>query len=210
MSYRVFDRLYERYDSWYHRHPGLAASELAAVRRALRGAPRPCLEVGVGTGWFASRLGCELGVDPSIGMLRLAAARGVMAVQGRGEALPFASSSIGTVLIVVTLCFADDPAGLLAEARRVLRPGGRLVACIVPRETPWGRHYVLQALRGHPFYRYARFLTARQLLSLAEQAGFRVEELVASIRYPPWGREHREPPTRYRGREGFLCLVAGR
>jgi len=72
----VFDSLASKYDSWYARHPVTAENEVIAARKALSGA-RPCLEVGVGTGFFAVRLGCDFGVDPSIGMLRVARARGV-------------------------------------------------------------------------------------------------------------------------------------
>ena len=120
MSYRVFDRLYQRYDSWYERHPLTALNELEAAREALRGAPHPCLEIGVGTGWFASRLGCRYGVDPSLGMLRVARSRGVEVALGRGEALPVARGRLGSALLVVTLCFVEDPLLVLVEAPRRL------------------------------------------------------------------------------------------
>ncbi|MCE4624655.1 MAG: class I SAM-dependent methyltransferase [Desulfurococcales archaeon] len=210
MSHRVFDRLYERYDEWYRRHPIDAWNELLAVREALHGSPGPCLEVGVGTGWFASKAGCEYGVDPSMGMLRIARARGVEVVLGRGESLPFRDDSFGTVLMVVTLCFVQDPARVLEESARVVRRGGRVVPCIVPRESPWGRHYEKLASRGHPFYSLARFLTVGELVSLLEDAGLRVERMVATLSYGPEEEPRAEEPRSYSGWEGFVCIVAGR
>lgn len=203
---RIFDEYYERYDSWYERHPGLAESEYLAAKKALGDYKHPCLEVGVGTGWFAHRLGCEVGVDPSIMMLSKARRRGVEAVAGRGEALPISSGRIPTVLMVVTICFVDDPLGVLMESARVLVDGGRLVACIVPRDSEWGRHYIELGRRGHPFYRHARFYTVEELLNIAYEAGLRLEGAVATITYPPGVGERVEGPVEYTGGEGFVCL----
>ncbi len=61
---------------------------------------------------------------------------GVHVVRGAGEGLPFRDAAFGTVLVVVTLCFADDPAALLREARRVLRPGGGVVLGDAPAPDP--------------------------------------------------------------------------
>ena len=47
--------------------------------------------------------------------------------RGVGEALPVADGSFDTVVTTFTLCSVDDPAQALAEARRVLRPSGRLL-----------------------------------------------------------------------------------
>jgi len=202
----VFDALWSRYDSWYERHPLVAESELRAVRASLSGLPQPCLEIGVGTGWFARGAGCEYGVDPSRSMLRAALERGVLVVQGRGEALPVASGSMGSVLIVVTLCFVKDPMVVLEEARRVLAPGGGVVACIVPAESPWGRHYARLAREGHPFYSHARFYTVRQVESMMRSAGLEPTGRTAVLRYPPRERERLEEPSEYRGGEGFVCI----
>lgn len=201
----VFDRLYDRYDSWYERHPALAESE-ARLAASLLGDPGyPCVEVGVGTGWFARRLGCHVGVDPSLGMLRRARERGVEAVAGVGEALPLADSSVKAVLLIVTLCFVDDPARVVAEASRVLLPGGILVSCIVPRSSPWGEYYRRLASQGHPFYAHARFLDPWEVHELAEAAGLSREAEGETLTYPPGGEERVQDPQPATGRGGFHC-----
>lgn len=57
------------------------------------------------------------------------AARGLQAelVEAPGEALPFAEASFDTVLTTHVLCSVGEPERVLAEVRRVLRPGGRFL-----------------------------------------------------------------------------------
>jgi SAM-dependent methyltransferase len=50
-------------------------------------------------------------------------------VDGRSEALPFEAASFDCVVCTFTLCSVQDPAAALAEARRVLKPKGRLIFC---------------------------------------------------------------------------------
>jgi SAM-dependent methyltransferase len=168
----IFDRASERYDRWYDEHAAIYAEELRVLRELV---PRrgPLLEIGVGTGRFAEPLGVTYGLDPSLPMLRRAAARGVTAICGRGEALPFASGSFAGVLLVTTLCFLDDPRLALGEARRVLREGGRLVVADLDRETAYVR--ALEARREESeFYRDAHFHSLREVEALIVESGFQV------------------------------------
>jgi ubiquinone/menaquinone biosynthesis C-methylase UbiE len=48
-------------------------------------------------------------------------------VQAGAESLPFEDSSFDTAVFTLVLCTVPDPAAALAEAARVLRPGGRLL-----------------------------------------------------------------------------------
>ncbi len=67
-----------------------AENEVKLVRLMVNGAPRPILEVGVGTGYFAGRVGAEVGLDPSMKMLEIARMRGVgLLVRGVRESMPF-------------------------------------------------------------------------------------------------------------------------
>lgn len=70
------------------------------------------------------------GIDPHAGLLegaRAAAREKGWAAdlrKGRGEAIPFADSSFDCVVCTFTLCSVQDPRQVMAELRRILRPGG--------------------------------------------------------------------------------------
>jgi ubiquinone/menaquinone biosynthesis C-methylase UbiE len=95
------------------------------------------LEVGCGTGAvcrdIARRPGIAevVGVDPSPGLLErareLAANLGNLSFEeADGRALPFADADFDAVVFHTTLCHVPEVELALAEARRVLRPGGWL------------------------------------------------------------------------------------
>jgi SAM-dependent methyltransferase len=165
-----------QYDLWYDtRGKELYEKELSLLGEAVGGF-RLGLEVGVGTGRFASPLGVQVGLDPDFGMLRIARERGVICVQGKGEALPFRDSAFDLVLIVFTLCFVEDPAGVLREARRCLKQGGRLVLGFIPSGSLKADEYEELGRKGHPIYRRARFYSIGEVRSMVEKAGLGIVE----------------------------------
>jgi SAM-dependent methyltransferase len=101
-----------------------------AVREA---APERVLEVGCGWGAFAARMQEELGatvvaIDLSPRMVELARQRGVDAREGDVQQLPVEDATFDCAVANCMLYHAADIDRALAELRRVLRPGGRLVA----------------------------------------------------------------------------------
>jgi len=115
-----------------------AAVEAALLRLLPGGSLGRALDIGTGTGrlleLLAPRLTSGLGVDASRAMLALARAR--LARPGLTHCavrladmyrLPLPDSGFDLVLMHMVLHHAEDPAAALAEAARVLRPGGRLV-----------------------------------------------------------------------------------
>jgi len=105
---------------------------LPPLREALEGAPgRRLADIGGGTGNYALALKREgwdpVVVDRSAEMLAQAAAKGLEAVQADAERLPLADESFDAATMISMLHHVDDRAAALAEARRILRPGGKLV-----------------------------------------------------------------------------------
>jgi SAM-dependent methyltransferase len=109
---------------------------VTAVREALpphRGMP-DVLEVGCGTGAFAARLLEELpglallAVDQSPRLVELTASRGVTAREMDVQHLLAPDASYDVVLALWMLYHVPDLHRGLSELRRVVRPGGRLVA----------------------------------------------------------------------------------
>ena len=95
------------------------------------------LELGIGPGFnlpfYGPAVREVVGVDPAMALLDMArhrdAAFPVELLEGVAEALPIESESIDTVVCTWTLCSVPDPGRALADVRRVLRPGGRLLFC---------------------------------------------------------------------------------
>src|SRR6187551_3441073 len=94
------------------------------------------LDVGSGDGAAASSLApyCRslTCIDVSQRLIdaardRLARHANVRAQVADAHALPFADASFDAVLVFHTLTYAEQPARVLRECARVLRPGGRLV-----------------------------------------------------------------------------------
>ncbi len=207
----MFDILIERYDAWYDSEEGvpLYKSEFACLRPLVEEAPRPILEIGVGTGRFAMYFLPATGVDPTLTTLKLARARGINTVQSVGEKLPFDDGSFGCVLIIVTLCFAEDPLRVLLEAKRVLKRNGRIVIGFVTADSPWGDYDQEKKKEGHLFYGIARCYTFAGIEKLLKESGLAVTKVRSTlIRRPDQQREIEEPVDGYVTGAGFICIAA--
>lgn len=101
---------------------------------ALRGVQGRVLDGGCGTGGLLAALAGVPGVNPvglefaALAAVRAAEKSGAPVAGGSINALPFADASFAAAVSADVLCHAGvDPAAALAELRRVLVPGGRLV-----------------------------------------------------------------------------------
>lgn len=196
------------YDEWYDRHRWAYETELAAIRPLLPSGDR-AVEVGVGTGRFASRLGLRGGVEPARAMARVARRRGVEVVQGVAEHLPFASGRLECVLMVTTLCSVPNPAAALREAARVLGPGGVVVVADVDPDSFLGRLY--EALRATgTFLRDARFRPVRDIRVWLRAAGFAEPRVRQTLFHAPADVTAVEPAREGHGEGGFVVVAAAR
>ena len=90
------------------------------------------LDIGCGDGQLTQRLAASgaktIGVDASAEMLAAARARGIEADQASAEKLPYPGHFFDALFSNAALHWVRDHDAMLAEAHRVLRPGGRFVA----------------------------------------------------------------------------------
>ncbi len=129
---RLFTEVYDR---------GLKATEDAGLRdirrEALSGATGRTIDIGAGTGanlpLFPVAVNELVLAEPDPHMLKKLRPRtgdakaSVEVVQAGAEALPFEDGSFDTAVFTLVLCTVPSPAAALAEAARVLRPGGKLI-----------------------------------------------------------------------------------
>ncbi len=144
------------------------------------------LELGIGMGlnlafYDPRAVSGVTGVDPSpeLRAIALAAPRdpslAVDVQDGTAEALPFEDASFDSVVCTYTLCSIHNPAAALAEARRVLKPSGRLYFCEHglspdPGLAKWQRRWepLWKAMAGGCHL-------SRPITSAIEAAGFRAD-----------------------------------
>lgn len=136
-AHRYFADHAAEWDAIRARHIGEEQVEAAMLALMHRRRLGHLLDIGTGTGRMAeifSPIAAQItALDRSPEMLRIARAKladravAVTLVQGDFLALPLAATSVDTVVMHQVLHFAPEPGRVIAEAARVLNPGGHLL-----------------------------------------------------------------------------------
>ena len=174
-----FEKHTSEYEAWFENYRFVYESELKAIEEKL---PKngEGLEVGVGSGRFAAPLGIRLGVDPSSKMRELARSRGVAAIDGVAEKLPFDDCRFHFVLMVTTICFLDDIKAAFKETFRILKPDGHLIIGFIDKDSPVGISYE-QHKNKSLFFKAANFYSVDEVASNLKEAGFKSLEFTQTI-----------------------------
>lgn len=210
---------------WWDPYGRLAMLRWIAAARAdlLPPAPRPgalLVDLGCGAGLLAphaARLGYRhVGVDLVATSLRIAAEHGVTPVRGDVQRLPLADGVADAVSAGEILEHVPDLRAAVAEACRVLRPGGtlvldtiaatrlaRLVTVTIGERVPGG---------APPGIHDPALFVDRSVL-VAEAARHGVRLTLRGMRPPLWGMvrwmAHREPDPRMRPTRSTAVLFQG-
>jgi 2-polyprenyl-6-hydroxyphenyl methylase/3-demethylubiquinone-9 3-methyltransferase len=162
-------------------------------RALLLGEIRPgerVLDLGCGAGRFVRAL-AEAGADPvGVEIAEAALERARRNAPGAdlrllepGGELPLEHRSVDVVWCSEVLEHVADVAGLLVEVRRVLRPGGRLLATVPFHGRAQAALIALTRFEAHfdPLGQHLRFFTRRSLAGTLDAGGFE------AIDVQPWG-----------------------
>ena len=187
----VFDRLF------YRRYR----------RQAMTHALGRLLMVGLGPGtdllFLPAAVTSVAAVEPEAAMRRMASALArrhgidIDIVDGIGESIPFPDNSFDSVHIGLVLCSVDDVAATLAEIRRVLAPGGRLV--------------VLEHVRGDGLMGWFQDLIARPWSASGCEPNRRTIDAIAAAGFDTGGlrntRRTLVPPPCTPHLHGFATVI---
>ncbi len=176
----------QTYETWF---TSLTSQSIDPLLDAVAAGRGVCLlDVATGPGHLAARAGergaSVTGVDVSPAMVEMASRLypGVEFRAGDAEALPLADASFDAVVMNYGLLHLSRPELALAEAFRVLRPGGRFAFMVwAPPDKARGFGLILEAVQtkgdpdvplppGPPFFRFADPVESRAAL---EAAGFK-------------------------------------
>jgi SAM-dependent methyltransferase len=144
----------------------------AELGPAMAATPRQVLDLGGGAGNMAHHLahyGEVFSIDNNLRPLAVARRRALDVAQATGNNLPFADHQFDLVALLDTVEHIPDEFGVLAECRRVLKPGGRLMVTAPAFMSLWSYNDEINA--------HQRRYTGPELRQKLEICGFRIRRL---------------------------------
>jgi SAM-dependent methyltransferase len=173
----AFDKRADTYIAAGGRWPWswLRARERAAMLQMIGRIPgQNVLELGCGAGFY-TRLLLECGaswvtaVDQSPAMVAHLPRDRVTGIAGDAAAVQSAAP-VDMVLSAGMLEFVPDPVAILKNAKRSIKPGGRLVLLVPPVSPVSLVYWLFHRLKGYSI----RLFSARELERVAAESGWRV------------------------------------
>lgn len=148
------------------------------------------LDVGCGNGQFLAHmrgLGWEvIGVEPDSKAVHIAKEHfGLKVFQGTLEEAKFPDDSFDAITMNHVIEHVPEPMGTLAECRRLLQSGGKLVV-VTPNIRSLGRYIFGEYWRGWEVPRHLFLFSSRSLRTCTERAGLRVQRLWVTSKIARW------------------------
>ncbi len=157
-----------RYDAYYSEEQGAAIDRIE--KEVISGflssiEPGRMLEIGCGTGhwteFFVKSGFSVLGTDVSEPMMQLAIKKNISGVEFMMASvlqLPFADASFDQVAVITALEFCGDMDRAFSEIKRVLKPGGWLIAGCLNADSVVGKNK-----NQDPVFKHGYFMTGDEL-----------------------------------------------
>ena len=174
-----YEMFADEYEAWFSENHHLFMSEVEAIRRLLPEFEKG-VEVGVGTGLFAQKLGIKDGIEPSAAMRAKAESRGIFTYDAAVENLPFVDGSYDMVLMVTVDCFLQNLGLAFREIYRVLKTNGSLIIAFLDHDSPLGKVYDKHK-ESSPFYASANFHSAEQIEDILQESRFKVIDTCQTV-----------------------------
>ncbi len=191
-NYHAFDFSAARYGFVYKVRRRLEARRVMSWCHNLPDDAR-IIDVGCGDGFHLDLLrefgksGWQLeGVDASERAVNVAAQRGIRVHQGTIEQLDLPADFYDLALLIATIEHVGDPPAVLRAARRLLKPGGRIIIVTDNTDTLDFRLFGGGYWGGYHFPRHWNLFSPNTLRALAAQADLEVESLKTIVSPVNW------------------------
>ena len=205
---KPFDNYTNDYEKWFEENQLLFASELEVIKKVIP-ENKQGIEIGLGSGLFASKLGIDEGIEPSGPMRKKAISRNINAVDSVAENLPYPDQSKDFALMVTVICFVDSVPEAFKEAYRVLKEEGCLIVAFIDKESPVGKVYEKNKHESE-FYREATFFSTSQVIDLLKQQNFKIEKIYQTIYGDVSKTTSAQKPLEGFGQGSFVVIKANR
>jgi len=202
----VFDKHLAEYEQWFIDNNLVFQSELAAIQK-LMPVNGNGVEIGTGSGIFASLLGIKDGIEPSFVMREKARKREINAIDGIAEKLPYPDKSYDFALMITTLCFVDDALKAFKEVNRILKKNGAFIIGFIDKNSPIGRIY-LEKKDKNVFYKDAVFYDTRDVSDFLYETDFIIETVQQSVFGMPDTIKEVQIPENGYGKGSFVVIKA--
>lgn len=203
-----FDKYLNEYEQWFKDNSYLFESELIAIKKVIpvKGAG---VEIGVGSGVFAGKLGITEGIEPSEKMREKAQSRNLSVKNAVAEDLPYPDKSKDFALMVTVICFVDDIQKSFREANRILKNDGNLIVAFIDKDSPVGKIYEKNKHQS-VFYEDATFFGTEQVVDILQQTGFKIDKIYQTI-YGDIGKiSSAQKPLEGYGQGSFVVIKANK
>jgi ubiquinone/menaquinone biosynthesis C-methylase UbiE len=199
-----FEKFTTQYEDWFEKNKFVYESELQAVRNLIPETGEG-IEIGVGSGRFAVPLGIKFGIEPSPKMRQIAQSRGVKAINGVAEELPYENNKFTFILMVTTICFLDDIKTAFQEAYRVLKPKGCFILGFIDKNSLIGKVYQRHK-KENVFYRIATFYSVEVVVFHLREVGFKNFQFIQTIFHNLMDIREIEPIKNGYGEGSFVVI----
>ncbi len=201
----VFDRYCKEYDEWFIENNDIFISELKILKSLIPKTGNG-IEIGVGTGRFASELGISIGIDPSVKMAETAKTRNIKVVQAKAENMPIEDESYDFATMITTICFVNNVKKTLSEVNRILKRNGVFLVAFIDRESDLGKIYQKKKA-DNKFYRNATFYSTKEIINYLKYSDFNIDKIKQSLFIKDGIIETKEIKDNY-GTGGFVVIKA--
>lgn len=169
------------YETWFKKHFYVFKSEVAAIKQLLPPEKNAKgIEIGVGTGRFATALGISEGIEPAEEMRLVAEKRGVTVLHATAENLPYKSSYFDYVLMNFCFSHFKNLHKAFKEVYRILKDNGCIIVGFVKENSIIAKDYKIHASKSF-FYNEAKFYEPCEVFKALTSAGFTISNITQTL-----------------------------